>query len=377
MPYNLTNYDGSFLVSVANSTVCTSATSLALIGQNSVNFGLPLNENFIYLLQNFASSTPPASPIAGQIWYNNVTAVMNYYDGKEWLALSPPFDGNAGTAQVVIDNQTTITVVLSGGTIVSAISNVPINPVSFPSSPIYIGSYLFQLNTFFPSGIAAGITLATIPSNTTWQSGYTFHGTASSANVLATARNITLTGSVNGSVTFNGSNDVVLNTTLTNVLNGNIISSSSVTKIPNWFTNVYVNSNGVVTDATTLIDQDVYNAIGYTPPSIILFSGDVNGNTVSNGSTWTSNVYINTQPHISPGWYSNVYVSGNGIVTSSNNNNSVPSPGIILWPNVSQIPSGWAVCNGQTITLANGSTIITPNITGSAPAGTTYIIRIV
>ena len=377
MTYNLTNYDGTFLVSVANSTVCTSATSLALIGQNAVNFGLPLNENFIYLLQNFASSTPPASPIAGQIWYNSVTAVMNYYDGMEWLTLSPPYDGNAGTAQVMINQQTSITLVLSGGSIVSAISNVPINPSQFPVQPVYVGASTFQLQDFFPTGVAAGITLATIPSNSQWNTGYTFRGTATSANILATARNITIAGSATGSVLFDGSNDVVLTATLVNTLNGNIISNSNVTQIPNWFTNVFVNSNGIVTDATTLNDQDVYNAIGYTPPSIILFSGDVNGNTVSNGTTWTSNVYINTQANLTPGYYSNVYVGANGLVSSANNDNAVPTSGIILWPNLATIPSGWAVCNGQTIFLPDNTTIISPNIANSAPTGTTYIIRIV
>jgi hypothetical protein len=376
MPYNITNYDGTFLVSISNSSICTSATSLALIGQNAVNFGLPLNENFVYLLQNFSSSTPPASPIEGQIWYNNVTSVMNYYDGKEWLNLPPPFNGNAGTAQIVINQQTTITVVLSGGAIVSACSNVPLTPDLLPTEA-YIGATVFNLKSLFPTGIAAGITLATVPSNSTWTTGYTFQGTAAQANVLATARTISVAGSATGNVKFDGSSNVTLTTNLVNVLNGNVILASNVTQLPNWFTNVYVNSNGIVSDATTLIDQDVYRAIGYTPPSIILFSGDVHGNTVSNGSTWTSNVFINTQPHITAGWYSNVYVSGNGIVTSSNNSNAIPTQGIVLWSNPALIPAGWAQCNGQTVTLPDNTTINTPDLTSYSVGPTVYIMRIV
>ena len=53
MPYNINNYCGSFLVSVQNSTICTTSTSLGLIGQNSVNFGLALNENFVKTVKNF------------------------------------------------------------------------------------------------------------------------------------------------------------------------------------------------------------------------------------------------------------------------------------------------------------------------------------
>jgi hypothetical protein len=370
MPYNINNYCGSFLVSVQNSTICTTSTSLGLIGQNSVNFGLALNENFVYLLQNFSSSTPPASPIQGQIWYNNVTAVMNYYDGQQWHVLSPPFDGDAGTAQVLItavNPQVEVTVIFSAGLIVSAVSHFALSPASLP---LYaqIGDINFPFQSRFPSGISPGITLATD------SHGYKFAGTATSANVLATGRCITLQGSVTGNVTFNGSNNVVLNTTLINALNGSVIANSSVTSLPNWFTNVYVNSNGVVSDATALIDKDVYNALGYTPASIILFNGDVHGNTVSNGTTWTGNIFINNQANITPGYYSNIYVGQNGLVVAANNNNAVPLQGIILWANPGLLPTGWALCNGQTITLPNGQTLITPDIPGIN--GTVYIINI-
>jgi len=373
MPYNITNYNGSFLVSVPNSTICTTTTSLGLIGQNSVNFGLTMNENFVYLLQNFSSSTPPASPIPGQIWYNSVTAVMNFYTGTQWQTLSPPFDGDAGTAQVLIPAHTPqieVTVVFSAGLIVSAVSHFALPPAELP---LYaqVGDTTFPFQSRFPGGLAPGITLATDTQ------GYQFTGTAAAANVLATGRTIALDGSVTGSAVFNGSSNVVINTNLIDALNGPVISNSSVTQLPNWFTNVFVNSNGIVTDATTLGNVDVYTALGYIPPSVVLFTGDVNGNTVSNGATFIANVFINTQSNITPGYYSNIYVGQNGIVTHANNDNSVPTQGIILWANPGQIPAGWAISNGQEVTLSNGNTIYTPNISGSAPAGTTYIMRIV
>jgi len=379
MPYNINNYNGSFLVSVQTSTINTTTTSLGLIGQNAVNFGLTFNENMVYLLQNFSNSTPPASPIEGQIWYNSVTSVMNYYTGTEWEVLSPPFDGDAGTAQVMITGHTPqfeVTVCLSAGLIVSAISHFPVSPANLP---IYatIGDTNFPFQSCFPNGIAAGITLATIPSNPSWQTGYQFVGTATSANVLSASRTITLSGSAAGSVQFNGSSDVVLNTTLINALNGNIISSANVTQIPSWFTNVYVNSNGIVTDATSLNSQDVYNALGYTPPSIVLFQGNVHGSTAANGTIYTANVFINTQPAIVPGYYSNVYVNSTGIVEYANNDNSVPTQGIILWGNPGQIPNGWQTCDGGSVILPNGNVINTPNINSTAPAGTIWIMRII
>jgi len=370
MPYNILNYDGSFLVSVPNSTINTTTTSLGLIGQNSVNFGLVMNENFIYLLQNFSSSTPPASPIQGQIWYNSITSVMNFYDGAEWQVLSPPFDGDAGTAQVLItavNPQVEVMVSFSAGLIVSALSHFALSPADLPLYAT-IGDTNYPFQTRFPAGIAPGITLATDPH------GYQFVGTATSANVLATGRNISLTGSAQGNVVFDGSSNAVIETTLIDALQGQVISNANVTSIPSWFTNVYVNSNGIVTDATALVNTDVTTALGYVPPSIINFIGDVNGNTVANGATWTANVFINTQSNVMPGFYSNVQVGANGLVISANNNNAIPQQGIILWNNPGLIPTGWALCNGQVITLPGGGTLTTPNL---APLGTTvYIINL-
>jgi hypothetical protein len=378
MPYNINNYDGTFLVSVPNSTICTTSTSLGLIGQNAVNFGLTMNENFVYLLQNFSSSTPPASPIEGQVWYNSVTSVMNFYDGTQWQTLSPPFDGDAGTAQVLItavNPQVEVTVMFSAGLIVAAVSHFSLSPSQLP---LYaqVGDTTFPFQSRFPEGISPGITLATIPSSTGNQSGYLFYGTATSANVLASSRCIILCGSVTGNVSFNGSNDVVINTTLINALQGNVISNANVTTLPAWFTNVYVNSNGIVTDATALNSCDIFTALQYQPPQYMTFTGNVNGNTTANGTIYTANIYLNCQPAITPGYYSNVYVGQNGLVVSANNDNSVPPQGIIVWGNPGQIPNGWVVANGQSVMLPNGNTINTPDIANSAPSCTTYIMRI-
>ena len=370
MPYNLINYNGSFLVSVPNSTINTTTTSLGLIGQNSVNFGLALNENFVYLLQNFSSSTPPASPIQGQIWYNSVTSVINFYDGAQWNVLSPPFDGDSGTAQVLITNhnpQIEVLVSFSAGLIVSALSHFNLSSAVLPLYAT-IGDTNFPFQSRFPAGLTSGLTLATDSAN------YQFAGNASSANVLATSRNISLAGSATGNVLFDGGTNAVIVTTLIDALHGPVISNANVSTIPAWFTNVFVNSNGIITDATVLGNTDVISALGYTPASVINFTGDVNGNTVANGANWTANVFINTQSAITPGFYSNVQIGANGIVISANNNNAVPQQGIILWDNPGLIPSGWVLCNGQVITLPGGGTLTTPTLT---PLGTTvYIINI-
>lgn len=362
MPYNITNFDGTPLVTVADSTLNTTSTSLALIGRNAVNFGLAMNENFIALLQHFSSSTPPANPVPGQIWFNNVTSVLNFYDGTQWNTLSPPYDGNAGTATVLITSVTPhveVLIMLSAGKIISACSNFHLNPADLPVYAL-IGDINYTFKDRFPTGILPGITLATD------SEGYQFNGTARTANALASSRTISLAGSTTGNVRFDGSNDVIITNNLINVLNANVT-------VNGYYTKVKVSSNGLIMDANSITSTDVFDALAYTPPALILFQGDVTGNTVSNGTVMTANIYINSS-NVTPGYYSNIKVDGRGIVVGANNDNAVPTTGIIIWPGP-VIPTGWAECNGQQVTTPKG-TIITPNMTSYAVAGTRYIMKI-
>lgn len=45
-------------------------TSLDLIGPGYPNYGLPIDQNFVKLLENFASPHPPENAIEGQLWYD-------------------------------------------------------------------------------------------------------------------------------------------------------------------------------------------------------------------------------------------------------------------------------------------------------------------
>jgi Phage Tail Collar Domain len=45
-------------------------TSLSLVGRGYPNYGQKFAENFLHLLENFASPLPPENPIEGQLWYD-------------------------------------------------------------------------------------------------------------------------------------------------------------------------------------------------------------------------------------------------------------------------------------------------------------------
>jgi hypothetical protein len=81
MPYSINKYDGTPLSTVADGTIDQS-TSLKLIGKNYAGYGEIQNENFLYLLENFASLSPgPSKPIQGQIWYDSGNKKLKFYDG--------------------------------------------------------------------------------------------------------------------------------------------------------------------------------------------------------------------------------------------------------------------------------------------------------
>lgn len=55
-------------------------TSLLLSGKGIINFGERLLENFVNLLENFASTSAPINPIVGQLWYKSDTNELFKYD---------------------------------------------------------------------------------------------------------------------------------------------------------------------------------------------------------------------------------------------------------------------------------------------------------
>jgi hypothetical protein len=88
MAYPITTTSGVTLASVPNGTVNNTTTSLTLIGKNYAGYGNFLNENFLYLLENFSNSIAPANALTGQLWYDSGTLVLKVYDGIQWKPIA-------------------------------------------------------------------------------------------------------------------------------------------------------------------------------------------------------------------------------------------------------------------------------------------------
>ena len=98
MPYNITNSRGQLITTVTNGTINTGSTDLTLIGHNYAFYGEPQNENFVYLLENFAKATAPLHPIAGQLWFNTDTDVLSVYTTEStWVNVATGAGGYGAT----------------------------------------------------------------------------------------------------------------------------------------------------------------------------------------------------------------------------------------------------------------------------------------
>ena len=117
MSYIINNSRGQIVAVVADGTTNSTATDLTLVGRAVTNFGEFQNENYVYLLENFADSVAPSQPILGQLWYNSSTDEISAYstanvfvalasqDYVQAQKISPAFTGvptaptaNSGTA---------------------------------------------------------------------------------------------------------------------------------------------------------------------------------------------------------------------------------------------------------------------------------------
>jgi hypothetical protein len=67
MSYTITKTDGTTLGTILDGTINTSFTSLTLIGRNYANYGQLIANNLVKLVENFAYSSSPSNPLAGQL----------------------------------------------------------------------------------------------------------------------------------------------------------------------------------------------------------------------------------------------------------------------------------------------------------------------
>ena len=228
MAYIINRFDGTQLAIVDDGILDTS-TPVGLLGRNYTGYGEIQNENFIFLLENFANASPPARALSGQAWYDKGAKALKVYNGTTWLSIgnatvseTEPVHSNGGlwlkttTQQLFVSDGVTwrqvgpeaaegFTVTKMTSTVIkdSLGANKPaiLSQINGETTAIIVNEdFVINAATEIPgfSQLNRGINLK----STNYFSG-TLKGTADSAAKLETARKI-------NAVNFNGTSDITV-----------------------------------------------------------------------------------------------------------------------------------------------------------------------
>ena len=87
MPYPILTYDtNTTITTIVDGSLDTTSTTLKLPGPNYVGYGGILNENLVYLLENFAGNTAPTNPgLQGQLWFDKVNQTIKVYTNQGYF----------------------------------------------------------------------------------------------------------------------------------------------------------------------------------------------------------------------------------------------------------------------------------------------------
>ena len=162
-------------ITVNDGTIDTT-TSLSLVGKNYYGYGEAIAENFLHLLENFASATPPfaagaTNGVEGQIWFDTTAndKELKYYDGTNWISAGG--GSELHTIKDNLGNDKQVQIMKANGTMVAILSphdEFTVSTVDTPSAAVQA----------IWTAVKKGINI-----NPTTGSGddFKFHGTATAA----------------------------------------------------------------------------------------------------------------------------------------------------------------------------------------------------
>jgi len=216
MAYTIVKSDGEILTTIADGTINTTSTSLALPGRNYAGYGQSQDTNFVHMIENFADSTPPENPLRGQLWYNTSTATLNVC----------PTDYESNTANWVA-------LATSSSTGTTTFGNITVSG-NITTSNISVGNTISATTgTFVNITVTNTATIAT--GNIT-----TLNSATTNTAIITTGANTT-TGALTGTWTANGGSSG--NTFI--ITNGNLfIGNSGGANLYGIRTDKYMYANG-------------------------------------------------------------------------------------------------------------------------------------
>ena len=116
MSYVINNTRGQIVAVVPDGTINTTSTPITLVGRGVTPYGLYENDNYVWIMENFANPTAPPNPILGQLWYNSSTDTMSVW--------------NTGNAWAGLASQSYVTTSITNAKVSPAFSGVPTAPTA-------------------------------------------------------------------------------------------------------------------------------------------------------------------------------------------------------------------------------------------------------
>lgn len=348
MSYIINNSRGNIVAVVDDGTVNTTATDLALIGRSVTNYGEYQNENYVYLLENFANGSAPLQPILGQLWYNSTTDTINAYStANTWTALA---------SQTYVDAQK----------ISPAFTGVPTAPTaSSVTNTTQLATTAFVQNNKISPAFTGTPTAPTASNGTSTTQIAT---TAYVQNQLSSANGITTVGTITGgNLVTSGLVSAVGNVTSGNVNTGIVNAAGNIT-------GGNLLSSGVVSVSGNVIGA---NFIGNVIPPVggeVSTTGNITGGNVISGGArvykYTASATVPSNGVPGDNWYATttdkLYLYINDGTSSQWVDQSFPT-------SISSLAINGNLSVGGTLTAANitfsGGTFSVNNLLNSGANG--------
>jgi hypothetical protein len=182
MTYSVKNSALTTTYTVNDNTENTTSTSLIFIGKNYTGYGLALNENFLYLLENFSNTAGmyPANPVPGQLFWDNTNKYMHVYDGAAWKVIYGPL------------NNLTVNTSISASTVSAGV-------IGNTGAQIYGANIAITGNAIIQNGLALNSNASLVTDQTTAS---LFNATATTLNIGGAATTVSI-GAGTGRTTIN------------------------------------------------------------------------------------------------------------------------------------------------------------------------------
>lgn len=388
MPYVIKNSRGQTLVTLPSGEENTTVTSLTLLGAGFPAYGLQQNENFVYLLENFANSTPPENPVLGQLWYNSDTGILYQRNlASQWAAIA---------SQSYVDAQKispVFTGVPQAPTAANGTSSNQIATTAFVNNTINSAGFATIASPAF-TGVPTAPTAANATANTQVATTAFVVNYVNDPNLslYATKADANLTGVPIAPTAANSTNSTQLATTafVKNVFN-DTTSSLYATKLNAVLTGTPIaptaaNGTSSTQIATTAFVNNTFNAIDlapYAPKASPILTGVPIAPTASaaTNTTQLATTAFVQQQKISPAFTgtptaptaasgdNTTQIATTEFVTAAINDIDTSAASelagsIKMWASATP-PDNWALCNGQAVSRSTYATLF-------SRIGTTY-----